>query len=721
MGTQLLTSFPEVKEMARLFRPAGQILVDIGDQRYAERNWYTTPDATFFDIFDFEMIAGDRKTALKEPFSVVITESVSKKYFGNESGIGKTLTTGAGEVKVTGVIKDFPDNSHIKFDVLFSTIRSNQEWADYLNNWERFGAYTYIVLDDESSIDELQNRMPSFMPTYWGESAAALTAHFQPIEDIYLHSEGIESGVDETHGQLSYIYIFSSMAVFLLIIAAINYVNLTTSKSSLRSKEIGIRKVVGAIRKQLILQFLTEALVVASCSMFLSMVVIDLCFPLFNMITGKNFQLSLDTIADYAPTLLIITLLIALMAGSYPAFYLATLKPVASLKGQRVTARGGFDLRTTLVVFQFAITIVLIVSTLVIGDQMKFIQTKDVGFDKEQIMVLDINSRASRTQFEVMKTEYGRIAGVQHVAVSSNVPGEWKVMDEVYIKGTGDTGGTDSLLSYFMGFDEDMTATYQLEMATGEYFSGNNGADSTNVVLNEAAVEALQLTNPVGKRIRIAYDGDEWEFQVIGVLKNFNFQSLHQKVAPMVIGYRINPINVIDYFTLKVSNSNQSLVEAVKKVHLQFDSQTPIEYHFLSEQLDRFYIAEKKTGMIFRMAGALSIVVACLGLLGLAAYHVERRTKELGIRKVLGAAPVQLFLMVSLSFTRNVVIAFVIACPIAWYMMREWLSAFEFRINLSIGTFALAGLFVLLLVLVTVSYQSLKAALFNPINSLKQE
>ena len=477
----------------------------------------------------------------------------------------------------------------------------------------------------------------------------------------------------------------------------------------------------GAFKKQLIFQFLTEAFVITFVSMLLALVMMNLFFPYFNSITGKNVELSVSTLGEFVPTLLIITLIIGILAGSYPAFYLAKLKPVDTLKGLPMFTKNSFNLRTTLVVFQFTITIVLIVSTLIIGSQINFIQKKDIGFNKDQLMIIDINSGAVRNQFEAMKDEFSKLAGVQHVAVSSRVPGEWKNIREVYVSSSAEVNAeNDSLQTYFMGFDEDMLATYQLKLAAGSFFSGN-AADSMSVLINASAAEAMRLKNPIGAVIRVTTGNGNWHVRVIGMLQNFNFQSLHQKIAPIIIGYRNNPIQSIDYFTLKVSGNTQYLIEGASAVCDKFDPETPIEYHFLSEQLNNFYVSEKKAGMIFQMAGALSILVACLGLLGLANYHIERKAKELGIRKILGAGSLNLFLMVSLSFTRQVVVAFVLACPLAWYVMREWLNAFEYRIPLTAGVFILAGLIVLLLALLTVSYQSLKAAMFNPIDSMRKE
>ncbi|HET9053614.1 MAG TPA: ABC transporter permease, partial [Cyclobacteriaceae bacterium] len=460
--------------------------MEVGETRYNERNWFTTTDNNFFTVFDFDFVEGDKATALSQPFSVVIPQAVAKKYFGEESALGKTMNLPEiGIATVTGVLKDFSENSHLKFDLLFSNILTNQEWTNYLNDWHEFGAFTYIVLHDGKSIRDVEAKIPAFMKKHWGPDAEARVTTFQPVQDIYLHSAEILNGLEQEHGQSAYVYIFSSMAIFLLVIAAINYINLTTSKATSRSKEIGIRKVAGAIKSQLVFQFLTEAFIITFVSMLLSVVMMDVCFPFFNAITGKHFDLSVETIREFIPTLLLITLIIGVIAGSYPAFYLSKLKPIATLKGQSVFIKSRFNLRSTLVVFQFMITIVLIVSTLVIGSQINFIQTKDIGFNKDQLMIIDINSGAVRSQFQAMKNEFSRLAGVKHVAVSSRVPGEWKNIREVYIKYRSEaTAQSDSLQTYFMGFDEDMVRTYDLQLEAGDYFSGNDKADSLNVVIN---------------------------------------------------------------------------------------------------------------------------------------------------------------------------------------------------------------------------------------------
>jgi putative ABC transport system permease protein len=372
------------------------------------------------------------------------------------------------------------------------------------------------------------------------------------------------------------------------------------------------------------------------------------------------------------------------------------------------------------VVFQFVLTIVMIVSTMVIGRQLRFISTKDIGFNKDRLMVIDINSGEVRRQFRVIKHEFSQIPGVQQVAVSTRVPGEWKNIPQLYATSLSDSHSvTDSVQTYFMGFDEDMLTAYEIDLLSGRYFSSDN--DSTHILINESAVKALHLAEPIGAILKIGSGDDHINNTIIGVVKDFNFQSLHQKVAPIIIGPWNNPMQGVDYFTLKLSDNAEGVIEAATKVHEKFDQRSPIEYHFLDQQLESYYNAEKRSGMIFRMGGMLSIFVACLGLFGLATYNIQRRTKELGIRKVLGATGFNLFMLLSSSFVKQVGIAFVIATPVAYYLMSEWLKAFEYKISLGASIFVLSGLIALLIAFATISYRTFKAARANPVSALRQD
>ncbi|MGB3468957.1 MAG: FtsX-like permease family protein, partial [Cyclobacteriaceae bacterium] len=623
-------------------------------------------------------------------------------------------------------VEDFPENSHISFNFLLSELSSDQNFQRLLKNWEEFGAYSYVLLKPNASIETVRAKMPAMLQKRIGPYAEVLSADFQNIEDIYFNSAHIENGVEESHGQISYIYIFSTMGIFILLIACINYINLATGKAAYRAKEIGIRKVVGAFRKQLIVQFLTESMIVAVIAMIVAIGIIDISFPFFNQVTGKSFDVNLSNLGTYLPVLLILAIVIAFFSGGYPALYLSHLKPVNSIKGHEVGGSKSGWMRKGLVTFQFFLTIVMLVVTLLIGQQLNFIQDKDIGFSKEKLLVIDINSGEVRRQFRTVKDQFEKIPGVERVGVSSRVPGEWKTINEVFAKPlSNEWEGTDSLKAYYMGFDEGMMDTYRFVLRDGSYFSGNEG-DSTNILINEAAALAMGLADPVGTTIRIkshhSYWRADYRAKVIGVLKDFNFKSLHNKIDPIIIAPWNNPVRPIDYFTLKLAAGNtQQVIEHATVVHEKFDRYSPMEYHFLDAQLDNFYEAEKRAGMIFRMAAALCIFVACLGLLGLAAFMVEKRKKELGIRKILGAKESGLFILLSSSVSKQILVAFLIASPVAWLIINHWLDAFEYRISIGIGAFLLAGTIALIIALATISYRALRAIYANPVESLRSE
>jgi len=719
----MINEFPEVTNGVNLHRFTGQVVFEINGQKQQERNWYTT-DSTFFDVFDFKFIYGDRATALDQPFSLVLTQEMSERFYGNQNPIGKILEmSGYGPVTITGVVENIPENSHLTFNMLFSEILNDDDWKSYLINWRAFGANSYFVLQEGADVSALTSKIEDFKNKYFGDFGAFFDLEFQGVENVYFESEDIEAGVEQTHGYLPYLYIFGSMGIFLLLIAAINYINLATSKAVFRAKEISIRKVVGAYKAQLVFQFLTESFIVTSISFVLAIGIIDLSLPFFNQLIDKSFDLNFNNLQDYLLPLFIISLMIALLSGSYPAFYLAKLQPVKNLKGDEVGSKQSVLFRKSLVTFQFILTIVMLVSTLIIGKQLTFIQEKDMGFNKDNLLVIDINSRNVRQQFQTMKNEFLAIPGVESVGVSSRVPGEWKNISQHYVQ-TSYTNREviDSVQTYLMGFDEGMIETYHFKLKSGSYFQSNSAIDSTRILLNEAAVTAFGLSDPIGSVIRIPMGrGRIFNATVIGVFEDFNFQSLHQKIAPMIIGAWNNPLSTIDYFSLKVTGDMTTVIERASEVHNKFDQNSPIEFHFLDKQLQVFYASEERVGKFFYMSSFLSIFIACLGLLGLASFTVEKRKKEIGIRKVLGASEVKMFLLLSSSLGKQILVAFVIASPIAYFMMENWLTAFEYRVGTSIENFLIAGIIAILLALLTISYHALKAIHSNPIESLRRE
>ena len=722
VGSELAKTFPEIEQSVRLYRFIGQVVFNINGENFMERDWYMA-DSTFFDVFDYEFLHGDKTTALSQPSSIVMSEASAIQYFGETNVIGRIIEkSNVGPLKVTGVFKTPPPNSHLYFNLLISTSYNEPFWKERLNDWTfdmktPIVAYTYVVLNNSSSQSSLTDKLRSFERTHFGASQANIKLQLQPLQDIYLHSGDIKEEHKITrYGNPSYIYIFSSMGVLLMLLVSVNYVNLATTRAMSRAREIGVRKVAGAQRRQLIFQYMTESLCITQVAMLISIGVMDLAFPFFNEITGRNFDINVSTIAEYLPTLIFISAIIGVAAGCYPALYLAGLKPVLSLRGKGVTPGSNGTLRQVLVITQFTLSITMIISTLVVGKQMNFIQSKDLGFRKDNMMVIDINSGNVRSKFETMKAEYMKISGVTNVATSSRVPGEWKNIAQVYAQANN---AVDSLNMYFMGFDEDMLDTYQIHLTDGRFFGKSTRNDSAHVLLNEEAVHALSLSDPVGKQITLRTPDGNLNVTIIGVLANFNFQSLHTRVQPIVIGAWNNPIQSIDYFTIRFSGDITSIVNAATQVHNQYDLRTPIEFHFLDEQLQTFYDTERRASLIFQMGAVVSIFVACLGLSGLAAYNIQRRVKEMGIRKVLGASHSRIFLLLSSTFMKHVVIAFVIAIPIAYVVMSEWLEAFQYRIGLGIGVFLIAGTGALLVALLTISFRTLIAIRSNPVDTLR--
>ncbi len=717
MAPALMEDMPEVENTARLFRPSGQVVFSVNNRNFQERDWFIV-DQSLFDIFDFEVLDGDLSTALTEPNTVVLTESAAIKYFGSPDVVGRELERGENNGKVTAVLRDLPANSHLQFSILVSNVNSNENWQRYLANWQTYGAFSYVLLKEGASIDQLASKTPEFEKLRFGPFAEVFSIDFQGIEDIYMNSAGIEFGIEESQGKMDYIYIFTSMGLFILLIACINYLNLATATAVFRVREIGIRKAIGAYKKQLRGQFLTESFMITLLAMLLAVGIMDLTFPFFNGITGTAFDITFSTLVEYLPMILVLSILIGLLAGSYPAFYLSRFRPIQALRNQ--TSGGSAFLRKGLVIFQFVLTIVMLVSTLVVQRQLNFVREMDMGFDKERLLVIDINSGNVRAQFQTMKNEFEQITGVESVGVSSRVPGEWKNITTTYFRNVnGDPN--DSLRSYFMGFDEDMLNTFKFELVAGEFFGANQIVDSTGVILNETAAKALGLDDPVGSTIIASTSRAKIRTRVVGVLKDFHFQSLHEKVAPLVIGAWNNPIRSIDYFTLKVSGDMSEVIAAANEVHEKFDDRSPMEYHVLTDQLEIFYEEEKKAGMIFQMGAGLSIFVACLGLFALASFTASKRKKEMGIRKILGADHAGLFLLLSSTFAKQVGIAFLIASPLAYYMMTNWLAAFEYHVSMGVGTFLLAGIMAFTVALLTVSYRSIRVIQSNPVESIRQE
>lgn len=720
LGTTLKESFPDIEQMIRVYQPVGHVNFEWKGEAISERNWLMT-DPEFFEVFDFEIIRGSIDDALSQPNSVVISESMASRLFGNENPIGEVLTfSNLGDNTITAVVKDVPDNSHLQFDLLFTRLNSNLNWQEYLNSWDRYGAYTYLQLEETATKASFDKKLDTFIQQQQAANDNARNFYLQPITDIYFNSQDIEFGIENAHGNMFYIYVFSAIGIFLLLIAGINYMNLATALSAQRGKEIGIRKAAGAEKRQLIGQFLSESIVIAMLACIGSYFLIELLLPSFNQLTGKGFSITGDSFGYIALVLLGMGLLLGLFSGSYPAFYLALIKPIRVLKSNTEMKGGNLMLRKVLVVAQFSLSIILIIGTLAAYKQIDYIRSADLGFEEDQMLVVDINHGNVRARFDAMKQEIAKIPDVRDVAVSSRVPGEWKSVTQIFAR-SGRSVTSDSVQSYFMSFDEDMLNLYNIELVSGRNFTGNKMTDSLTVLLNRTAASALSLDDPVGETIRIS--GVEEPIRVVGLVEDFNFQSLHQEVAPLMIGYWSNPVRAIDYFSVKLAADADipATIERLKQVHRNFDTETSMEYHFLDQQIEQMYRADIRAGRLFAIGGGVTIFIACLGLFGLALFSTQRRIREIGIRKALGATIPQILALLTTDFMKLVAIAFIFAAPISWLVMRNWLQNFAYHTNLGIGIFLIAGFGALLVSLLTVSYQSVKAAIMNPVESLRSE
>jgi putative ABC transport system permease protein len=601
--------------------------------------------------------------------------------------------------------------------LLINNNPSDTSFVNYLQNWNAYGTACYLTLQDPDQASTLEKKSEAFARRYWADQLERRGLKFQNIKDIYFNSAGVEFGVEEAQGEIRYLYLFGAVGFFLILIACINYVNLATAKSASRSREIGIRKVSGALRWQLISQFLIESVVISSIAFILSVGLVKTLLPYFNQITGKQFLFNLQTVGELLAVLLLISVVIGLLSGIYPAFYLSRMKPTKAVKGEVKIGTRDLFMRQSLVITQFTLSIIMIVATMVTSNQMNYIRDLNLGFDHEQIAVIDINNGNVRRSFETMKEEFEKVPGVVSAAASSRVPGEWKNIARIFIR--SDEMAEDSLQTYFMCFDEDMIPTYNMEIVQGVNFSGNRLQDSTKVLINQELAEILDWQDPVGRYLSIGGAGD---YQVIGVVKEFHFQSLHQDIAPLVIGPWSNVIYPVDYFSVKLSGQDlQQTLAGIKNVHELFDNTTAMDLHFLDQQLDKFYQADARAHTLFSIGAGLTVFIACLGLFGLASFIFQRRTKEISVRKVLGATVSNLMLHLSGSFVKQILLAFAIAVPVAWWLMYHWLGYFAYRVNIGVGVFVWALVLSLLVGLITIGHRALRTALVNPAETLKNE
>jgi putative ABC transport system permease protein len=707
--------FPEIESFVRI-AGGDNVLVRKGDIKFQEGNTMWA-DSAFFNVFDFKLIKGNPETALKEPLSIVFTESTAKKYFGKSDPMGQTLllTGEALPAKVTGVMKDIPENSQIKGDIVLSMSTITQKFNQSLDSqWGNYGASAYLLLKPGVNPKALEKKFPAFLEkrngTEMKKSQMYATLFLEPLRDVYLRStrDGNKTG------NINNVYIFSIIAIFILLIACINFINLTTARSAERAKEVGIRKVVGAEKYQLTGQFIGESIVLCLIAFALTVIFSWLMIPVFNQLAGKTINSGLFQNPQYIVLLFFTSIGIGLLAGIYPALVLSSYKPVIVLKGRFTTGTRGILLRKGLVIAQFTISIALMIATIVVYHQMNYMRTQDLGFSKDQMMIIDTNGDPAKNAFQ---QELAKVPEIKSTAMSSSVPGGGNpgAYSEIEnIKGDLQIANLDL---YFVDFD--YINQYKIKIIAGRGFSRDYGTDTTQaMVLNEAAVKMFGYHSPeqaIGKRFK------QWgrEGKIIGVMKDFHFRSLQQPIKPLSMRIEPRGCNLV---SVNLSASNlPATISAIENKWKKLIPNRPFNYYFLDEFFDRQYRSEVRFGNLFLNFAILAIFISCLGLLGLASYSTIQRTKEVGVRKVMGATVSNIVNLLSKDFLKLVVISFVIAAPIAWFGMYKWLQNFAYRINLGWWSFVLAGLAAIMIAFITVSFQAIKAAVANPVKSLRTE
>ena len=731
MGQLLKKDYPQVEQYTRIYVSSGSKLIKKGNA-FINEDRVANVDSTFFDVFTLPAIEGDTRSALNEPNTVVITESAAKKYFGSANALGKTIETNDQKnrfYKVTAVIKDIPHNSHFRFDFLFSMKNVDYDWGQMASH----NFHTYLLLKKGTDYKAFEKNFDQYIDKYvlpfvkqfvrinnmdeFRKAGNLLQYSLIPLTRIHLYSN--RSYELSPGGNIQYVYIFSAVALFILLIACINFMNLTTARSANRAREVGIRKVLGTERKNLIAQFLSESTLMAILSLVLAILIVYLVLPLFNNVSAKSMQLSGLFSPLILPLLIALPFIVGLLAGSYPAFFLSSFKPIEVLKGRLKLGGKSGSLRSILVVFQFATSIILIIGTVVIYKQLNYIQTKDLGFNKAQVLVVN-DTYALKDNIEAFKNRVQQLSGVTSGTMSGFLPVSSSNRSD-------NTFSTDAVMDFKNGLDMqvwridyDYLKTMGIQVLKGRNFSKEFGQDSTALIINETTAALLGYPDPLGKRLyETNSDNKPVAYHIIGVVKNFNYESLRQQVGPLCFQLSESPYLI----SFRVNTTRiAGLVHQVESAWKELAPGMPFSYRFLDQSFDEMYRVEQRVGKIAMIFSVLAIVIACLGLFGLATFIAEQRTKEIGIRKVLGASVQGIIRLLSKDFMKLVAIAFIIAAPLAWWAMNKWLNDFAYRIpRISWWIFAAAGFMALFIALLTISFQAVRAAISNPVKSLRAE
>ncbi len=720
IGDYLRENYTEVLNSVKFRRyKYGQTLIEYEDNKFFEERLYYA-DNSVFDVFSYPMLIGDPKTALKSPHSIVLTESYAIKYFGEENPLGKILRLDNFEdFKITGVIRDFPPNTHFPINMLLSFesfyVNNPQLKGRWMGDFE---VHTFIQLEKGFDYKELETKLPAIVEKQIGKLIKVVGARVEysilPLTDIHLHSDLLNEPTGQS--DISYIYGFSAIALFILLIACFNFMNLSTARSAKRANEVGVRKVLGANKTKLVYQFLGESLILSTFAYFIAAGLAELSLPIIRALTTVELSIFFTDIPVFILISVGFVFVVGIVAGSYPAFFLSSFKPVSILKGSLRTGSTSYRFRSVLVVFQFAISVFLFIGTITILNQIRFMKNRNLGFEREHLVFVQFFDDSLMSSTETVKNELLKIPGVIHVSATSHIPGHGARHNGYVPEGFAIE---ESIMMGRISVDSDFITTFGIELIEGRNFSPEFTADKNqSILINETALKEIGWEDPLGRQIR-ELDDKMLPKTVIGVVRDFHTDSLHNPLEPVLIGQ--NP-GAFRYIAVRLGPGNISeTMTSLEKKWKELDSTGTFDYAFLEDSLIAQYRAEERLSKIFTYFSILAIFIACLGLFGLASFTAEQKTKEIGIRKVLGAPVSGLIFFLSKEFTKWVIAANIIAWPLAYFVMHKWLQNFAFRISIGARTFLLAAFLAVLIALVTVSYQSLKAALANPIESLRYE
>ncbi len=729
MGYLLKKDYPQIEEFTRIYNFAGNKLVKKGNQYYDEQK-IAYVDSTFFKVFTYSFLYGSKTKVLCEPNTVVITKSIAEKYFGSDDAVGKIIQTkddGGTVYKITAVIQDMPDNSHFNFDFLFPMMNLHYDWGNLVSS----NFHTYLLLRKGIDYKKFEKHFAEYRKRYefpyakkylqiqsieeFEKAGNKIEHSLIPVTDIHLYSKRAQEM--SPSGNIEYIYILSAVALFILLIACINFMNLTTAGSANRAREVGIRKVLGTERKSIIFQFLSESILISTIAVAIAVVIAFDGLPLFNNLVHKKIDFNVLSSVPFVLFILILPILVGLIAGSYPAFYLSKFMPGEIIKGRISRGSKSGGLRSTLVIFQFTASIILIIGTIIIYKQLNYIQNKNLGYQKDQVLIIN-DSYMLGNNVNAFKNEMLKVPGVISGTISGFLPVPSQRNFSAFYTGAASVSESGLTMQRWK-IDDNYLKTLGIKLIEGRNFSPEFGGDSASVILNETAVKQLDYINPVGKILNTWVNGGRIKkYSIIGVVKDFNFESLHQDIGPLC--FVLERSTRLISFKVSAAQIPFILGQAEHKWK-SMASGMPFGYRFMDDSFNEVYKNEKQIGLIALSFSVLAILIACLGLFGLATFLIEQKTKEIGIRKVLGASMLSLLFMLSKEFLKWILIANVIAVPVAFYFMNNWLKDFAYRINISWWVFVFAGAIALMIALATVSFKAIRAANANPVKSLRYE